>query len=126
MTVDLNKDKNYAISQLHSSFELKEKCYKNGKISIRISINGKHIGQIRYYEDGYIAKLAIKPNYRNKGYAKYLLQFVIERLISQCPSVRLHVEIQNEIAIKLYKAMGFFIVLLITDKSHYLMAKQLS
>lgn len=105
--------------------EVRIKVYKNCKISVCLFCDGR-IAEIRYYEDGYISKLFVNKNYRNQGYAKYLLQFVTESLNNKCPSIRLHVGVNNDIAIKLYKSFGFFIVLLITDKSHYLMAKQLS
>lgn len=102
-----------------------EKLYKNGKISVRLIVNDQIVGEIRYYLDGYISKLSIKKEYRNKGYAKYLLQLVSDKLNGECPSIRLHVGVENEIAINLYKSVGFFIVCIIYDKSHYLMAKQL-
>lgn len=102
-----------------------EKLYKNGKISVGLIVNDQIVGEIRYYEDGYIFKLSIKKKYRNKGYAKYLLQFVSDKLNGKCPSIRLHVGVENTIAINLYKSVGFFIVCIISDKSHYLMAKQL-
>lgn len=106
------------------NMEVVNKFYKNGKISVTL-FDGVRVGQIRYYEDGYISKLVITEKYRNKGYARYLLQFVSNSLNSKCPSIRLHVGVENKIAIKLYKSFGFFIVLLITDQSNYLMAKQL-
>lgn len=102
-----------------------QKLYKNGKISVSLIVNDLIIGEIRYCEDGYISKLSIKNKYRNNGYAKYLLQFVNDKLYNKCPSVRLYVGVENEIAINLYKSVGFFIVCIISDKSHYLMAKQL-
>lgn len=51
-----------------------------------------------------IVSLAIDKNYRNQGYAKKLLSYFIKQ---NSNPLYLHVRIDNSIAIKLYRSLGF-------------------
>ena len=56
--------------------------------------------------------------YRNKGYAKALLNYLINDIISErCDNITLEVNKTNEIAIGLYKSIGFSVVA--TRKGYY-------
>ena len=56
--------------------------------------------------------------YRNKGYAKALLNYLINDIISErCYNITLEVNKTNEIAIGLYKSIGFSVVA--TRKGYY-------
>lgn len=110
--------------------EIQEKQYKNGLLKIRLSIQNKYAGEIRLWYmheiSGYISKLSVNAKYQNLGYGGFLLKKAIELFKdNNCVSVRLHVACDNEKAIRLYKCYGFFIVCQISDKIHYLMAKDL-
>lgn len=81
----------------------------------------KVIGFIVYsiiYERAEIIDIAVDPRSRNKGYAKALLNYLINDIISErCDNITLEVNKTNEIAIGLYKSIGFSVVA--TRKGYY-------
>lgn len=81
----------------------------------------KIIGFIVYsiiYERAEIIDITVDPRSRNKGYAKALLNYLINDIISErCDNITLEVNKTNKIAIGLYKSIGFSAVA--TRKGYY-------
>ena len=81
----------------------------------------KVIGFIVYsiiYERAEIIDITVDPKNRNKGYAKALLNYLINDIISErCNNITLEVKKTNEIAISLYKSIGFSVAA--TRKGYY-------
>ena len=81
----------------------------------------KVIGFIVYsiiYERAEIIDITVDLKNRNKGYAKALLNYLINDIISErCNNITLEVKKTNEIAISLYKSIGFSVAA--TRKGYY-------
>src|SRR6516225_3076325 len=74
--------------------------------------NTNPIGFVAYYKksfyDGFILFLAIRKEYKAKGYGKKLLQYAIDDLKSRFVNkIRLVTRVSNAAAIKLYTKSGF-------------------
>ena len=59
---------------------------------------------------GYIQSIAIKDEYRGKGFGSRLLEFAEERIFRQSPNVFMCVSSFNEQAKKLYLQKGYSII----------------
>ena len=57
------------------------------------------------------------PQYRNKGYSKKLLSLVINDLLKDASYITLFVDKKNPVSNKLYKDLGFEIVVAMFDYS---------
>ena len=64
-------------------------------------------GYILYYDEK-VYSVAVDINYRNQGWGKKLLHFFLQ-LNQDIFCLTLHVRVNNEVAIRLYKKMGFVI-----------------
>lgn len=86
-----------------------------------IEENNKIIGFITYsiiYERAEVIDIIIDEKERKKGYGNKLLSKVIEiAKENNCTNITMEVNVNNEIAIKLYKKNGFKIVL--NRKNYY-------
>ncbi|MEM2795591.1 MAG: GNAT family N-acetyltransferase, partial [Thermofilaceae archaeon] len=57
-----------------------------------------------------IGDVYTKPEYRGRGYAKAVTSEVTREAVSSGATALLHVEKNNEAAIKVYKSLGFKII----------------
>jgi ribosomal protein S18 acetylase RimI-like enzyme len=74
--------------------------------------------------DRVIMSFNILPEFRNKGYAKILIQELIkEETLNNTKTLRLGVQKENEYAIKTYSSAGFKIIGEVTDSMHYMLKK---
>lgn len=75
-----------------------------------LEVQGKiagHIGTWIVIDDGQITTIAIKHQYRKKGLAKQLMQFVMDYMAPSVKRVSLEVSVDNVSAMKLYESLGF-------------------
>lgn len=69
---------------------------------------------------GFLANVCIDSDYRGKGYGKKIVQHAIAMLKEKhVSSIYLQVDDDNNIAIQLYKKLGFKKSSKVDDKSHY-------
>ncbi|NHV61088.1 MAG: ribosomal protein S18-alanine N-acetyltransferase [Candidatus Verstraetearchaeota archaeon] len=69
---------------------------------------GYAIGIIRYRSLGHVISIAVRKDFRGKGIGKKLLNELIDRLFAMgAKKIRIEVRESNEIAINLYKKVGF-------------------
>lgn len=69
---------------------------------------GYAIGIIRFHSLGHVISLAVKKEFHGKGIGKKLLGELMRRLGSiGAKKIRIEVRESNEVAINLYKKMGF-------------------
>lgn len=76
-----------------------------------LKINDEEVSFIeihKLYEVLDITNIFTKENKRRKGYARKLIQFIIEN--TDAKKIMLEVNIENEIAIKLYESIGFKVI----------------
>lgn len=103
---------------LHNNYKFLLYDFSNALVIIE---EEKVIGFIVYsiiYERAEIIDIVVDPRRRNKGYAKALLNYLINDIISErCDNITLEVNKTNEIAIGLYKSIGFSVVA--TRKGYY-------
>lgn len=67
-----------------------------------------YLGMHHVLDEGYIANVAVFPNYRRQGVASALLRHLVEYARSQALSfLSLEVRMSNFAAISLYDAFGF-------------------
>ncbi|MEM2128265.1 MAG: ribosomal protein S18-alanine N-acetyltransferase [Candidatus Methanomethylicaceae archaeon] len=75
---------------------------------VRGKVVGYAIGIIRFRSLGHIISIAVEKDFRGKGIGKKLLHELIKRLSGMgAKKIRIEVRESNEIAINLYKKMGF-------------------
>ena len=114
---------------LHSNYKFYLDTFSKCKV---IEINNSIIGFITYsiiYDRAEIIDIIIKEEFRNKGYAKKLIEEVIVELKNnQCKNITLEVNEKNP-AVKFYKKIGFEIVSIrkgyYNGQDGYLMEKKL-
>lgn len=103
---------------LHNNYKFLLDDFSNALVIIE---EEKVIGFIVYsiiYERAEIIDIVVDPRSRKKGYAKALLNYLINDIISErCDNITLEVNKTNEIAIGLYKSIGFSVVA--TRKGYY-------
>jgi len=81
--------------------------------SFVIEVDSKVVGYIiiliRWRKLGHVLSLAVDPQYRGKGYGRFLLREAIKRVSREhgVEVFRLEVRASNIPAIKLYKSLGF-------------------
>jgi ribosomal protein S18 acetylase RimI-like enzyme len=75
--------------------------------SIEKEIIGFVVIQIQGAMTGYIRSICIKPEWRNKGVGKRLLQFAEEKIFSEKPNVFLCVSSFNQDAQRFYLNLGY-------------------
>ena len=115
--------------ELHNNYKFELDTFSKCKV---IEINNKIIGFITYsiiYDRAEIIDIIIKEEFRNKGYAKKLIEDISIGLINnKCKNITLEV---NEInpAVNFYKKIGFEIVSIrkgyYNNNNGYLMEKKL-
>ena len=66
-----------------------------------------YMGVSKVAGEGYVTNVAVLPQYRRKGIAKALLQFVINDCKNQLEFISLEVRVSNTAAISLYKSFDF-------------------
>ena len=66
-----------------------------------------YMGISKVAGEGYVTNVAVLPQYRRKGIAKALLQFVIEDCKNQLEFISLEVRVSNDAAISLYTNFDF-------------------
>ena len=100
---------NYLGSLLHENYVFDLDVFSRCLV---MQIDSVIIGYVVYsiiYERAEIIDIIVDPRSRNKGYAKALLNYLINDIISErCDNITLEVNKTNEIAIGLYKSIGFF------------------
>ena len=114
---------------LHNNYKFSLDTFSKCKV---IEINNSIIGFITYsiiYDRAEIIDIIIKEEFRNKGYAKKLIEEVIVELNNnQCKNITLEVNEKNP-AVKFYKKIGFEIVSIrkgyYNGQDGYLMEKKL-
>lgn len=71
-------------------------------------IIGYSIGIVRFRDLGHIISIAVDKAHRGRGVGKKLLKETIERLVEMgVKKVRIEVRESNQVAINLYKKLGF-------------------
>ncbi|MDI9514842.1 MAG: ribosomal protein S18-alanine N-acetyltransferase [Clostridiaceae bacterium] len=76
-------------------------------IEFRGNIAG-YIGMWRIMDEGHITNVAVRPEFRRKGFARKLLQDLIDHArTSGIKSLTLEVRVSNLPAIRLYESFGF-------------------
>lgn len=115
--------------ELHNNYKFELDTFSKCKV---IEINNMIIGFITYsiiYDRAEIIDIIIKEEFRNKGYAKKLIEDISIGLINnKCKNITLEV---NEInpAVNFYKKIGFEIVSIrkgyYNNNNGYLMEKKL-
>ena len=89
---------------------------KNNKLVIGYVIYGMtYCGENMQFT---IISIGVSRAFRGKGYGKLLLQAVLDKFKTR--EIFLHVRVQNKIAQKLYKSLGFEIKEIIKDYYHLL------
>lgn len=76
-------------------------------------INNILVGVIAYsviYERAEINYILVDENYRHKGIAQELLNFVFKEIDNNCDNISLEVNVNNNPAVNLYLKCGFKIV----------------
>lgn len=66
-----------------------------------------YMGVSKVAGEGYVTNVAVLPQYRRKGIAKALMQFVINDCKNQLEFISLEVRVSNTAAISLYKSFDF-------------------
>ena len=115
--------------KLHNNYKFSLDTFSKCKV---LEINNSIIGFITYsiiYDRAEIIDIIIKEEFRNKGYAKKLIEEVIVELKNnQCKNITLEVNEKNP-AVKFYKKIGFEIVSIrkgyYNGQDGYLMEKKL-
>ena len=91
--------------------DIKRKLTENSDLFFVGIINGKIAGScIAGYDGhrGWIYYLAIKPEYRRRGFAKQLVRHAEKALSDMgCPKINLMVRKANEQVIRFYKTIGY-------------------
>ncbi len=80
-----------------------ENFYKGKTHSLVVIYAGLIIGYV-FCDENAIISLAIDEQFRNKGLGKQLLYNCLNTYTT---AIKLHVRVTNEIALKLYKSLGF-------------------
>ena len=104
----------------------KEQLYSviKDNLSYCIKITGEIIGvclvqRKKKKNEGDIFLIAVKEKYRNKGLGYKILNYCIQNAKREgIKKFSLHVSANNEIAIKLYKKLGFEIIQIIDNYYH--------
>ena len=115
--------------KLHNNYKFSLDTFSKCKV---LEINNSIIGFITYsiiYDRAEIIDIIIKEEFRNKGYAKKLIEEVfVELKNNQCKNITLEVNEKNP-AVKFYKKIGFEIVSIrkgyYNGQDGYLMEKKL-
>lgn len=81
----------------------------NHVITVLMKVNGDVVGYGHIdYDHNYWVGLCVKPEYRNCGYGKQLLQYlIIVAKIKQIPQLHLTVDKSNGVAYNMYLKHGF-------------------
>lgn len=66
-----------------------------------------YMSYIRIVDEAHINNIAIDNKYRAKGYGRKLVSKIVEDLLNSNYSITLEVRHDNDIAINLYKSLGF-------------------
>ncbi len=108
---------------------------KKGDIGVYIIVNGEVVGAawVRLLPSGkaFVDEetpelvLAVKPEHRQKGHAKYLMQQLIYEVSGVFPKMSLNVSKEDEIAVSFFKKLGFEQVKENEDKNTITMLKSL-
>lgn len=96
-------------SKLHNNFRLSLNTFSK---CLLYEINNKIVGVIIYsiiYDRAELVDIIIVEEYRNKGYAKKLIKYMIDDC-KDCNNITLEVNVNNKRAISLYENCGFKIV----------------
>lgn len=92
-----------------------KKSYPKNNIVGLVRDNGTIIGFVIAYTNdkfAHISSVYVDDNYRGKGYARTLLTNIFEdKLTEKVVSWKLNVAINNEAAKKLYKSLGFDVLI---------------
>lgn len=114
------------MSDLDTIVEIEKECFKSlyqkeqyayelednpcAKLFV-IEEDGVIAGYIDYwitFESCQLTKIAVAKNYRGKGYAKAMMEYMIEDAIKEkCEAILLEVRVSNEKAIALYESYDF-------------------
>ena len=96
--------------RLHNNYKFLLDDFSNALVIIEEKVIGFIVYSI-IYERAEIIDIVIDPRSRNKGYAKALLNYLINDIISErCDNITLEVNKTNDIAIGLYKSIGFSVM----------------
>ena len=114
---------------IHDKYEIDLNSFSKCKV---LEDNNDILGFVTYsilYEKSEILDIVIDPTYRKKGYSKLLMRSVIDDVIkNNCENITLEVNVNNVIAINLYKSFGFKIACLrknyYNNEDAYLMIKE--
>lgn len=96
-------------SKLHNNFKLSLNSFSK---CLLYEINNKIVGVIVYsviYDRAELIDIIIVEEYRNRGYAKKLLEYMIYDC-KDCDNITLEVNVNNKNAISLYEKCGFKVV----------------
>ena len=116
MIKELEKTEFNRISELETSFHYVLKDVKNDLVNNPFSHyllfieNEEIVGYINYYlmyEKIEIANFNVLDNYQNKHIGSKLLEYLINEYYGKVENITLEVKSDNNIAIYLYKKMGF-------------------
>jgi ribosomal protein S18 acetylase RimI-like enzyme len=105
--------------------EFKDMMKKTGEVYI-LKENEKPIGfywiETRDHRL-HIHAICIHKDHQGKGYGKYLMNEIFEKREVGIHAIELGVEMNNDVAITLYKKLGFIIVNQLEDLGFYIMEK---
>lgn len=66
-----------------------------------------YMGISKICDEGYVTNIAVLPEYRRKGIAKKLIEYVIDFFKNDLRFISLEVRVSNSAAISLYNKLGF-------------------
>lgn len=85
---------------------------KNHTYSLKDEKNLLALGQIRMFENkrGHLSRIIVNPEYRSKGIGKiFCSKLIYTAKQLECKTISLKVNNDNEVALGLYKGLGFII-----------------